>query len=141
VRIVLDTNVVLSALLWRGAPYQLFQIVRNHERIHLFASPELIAELGEVLIRPHIQKRLSTHGRAAFEFLADYVDSVDLVTPMETPRVIANDSDDDHVIAAAVASDADMIVSGDNHLLALESHRGIRILNPADAQRLILTER
>jgi uncharacterized protein len=141
VRIVLDTNVVLSALLWRGAPYQLFQIARNHERIHLFASPELIAELGEVLIRPHIQKRLSTHGRAAFEFLADYVDSIELVTPMATPRVIADDADDDHVVAAAVAAEADLIVSGDRHLLGLESYQGIRVVNPADALRLILTER
>lgn len=140
-RIVLDTNVVLSALLWRGAPYQLLQFVRDHERIQLFPSPELIAELGEVLLRPHIQLRLSVLGRAAYEFLTDYIDAVELVTPVVIPRVVADDADDDHVVAAAVIAEADLIVSGDRHLLSLGSHQGIRVLTPADALRLILAER
>ena len=54
------------------------------------------------------------------------------------PPVVLADPDDDHVVAAAVAAEADLIISGDRHLLALRSHRGISILTPADAFGLIV---
>lgn len=132
-RIVLDTNVALSALLWRGVPYRLLQVIRRHEHAQIFTSAVLLAELGEVLNRPTSAKRLAFIGRAAHEVLADYIDAVELVTPLSTPRVIAADPDDDQVIAAAVAAEADLLVSGDRHLLALGSHRGICIVTPAEA--------
>lgn len=136
-RIVLDTNVALSALLWRGTPYLLLQAVRRREHVQLFTSPVLLEELGEVLIRPSPSQRLSLIGRAAHEVLVDYIDAVDLVTPHSVPPVVDADSDDDHVIAAAVAAGADLLVSGDRHLLGLKSHRNIRIVGPAEAIRLL----
>jgi putative PIN family toxin of toxin-antitoxin system len=137
VRIVLDTNVVLSALLWRGTPYSLLQAIRRREHVQLFTSPALLEELGEVLIRPSPSQRLSLIGRAAHEVLADYVDAVDLVTPLSVPSVVAADPDDDHVIAAAVAAGADLLVSGDRQLLALGSHQNVRIVGPAEAIKLL----
>ncbi len=136
-RLVLDTNVVLSALLWRGTPYRLFEAIRRQEKVRLFASLVLLEELAEVLIRPVPSRRLALLGYTAQEVLADYVEIVDLVTPGATPSVVAADADDDHVIAAAVAAAADLLVSGDRHLLALGSHLGIRIVTPADASRLM----
>ncbi len=136
-RIVLDTNVVLSALLWRGTPYRLFQTIRRQEHAQLFTSAALLGELGEVLIRPVPQKRLALLGHAAHEVLADYIDAVELVTPLATPPVIAADPDDDQVIAAAVAAEVDLIVSGDHHLLALGTHRGIRVVTPVEAIKII----
>lgn len=136
-RIVLDTNVALSALLWHGTPYRLLQAIRREQGAQLFASAALLTELGEVLTRRACVKRLAIVGRAAHEVLADYSDAVELVTPLSTPPVVAADRDDDQVIAAAVAAEADLIVSGDRHLLALGSHQSIRILTPAEAIRLI----
>lgn len=136
-RIVLDTNVALSALLWSGTPYRLLEAIRRQEHTQLFSSAALLAELGEILNRPVPAKRLALLGRAAHEVLSDYLDAVELVTPLVTPSVIAADADDDQVIAAAVAAEADLLVSGDHHLLALGSHQNIRIVNPADAIRLI----
>jgi len=138
VRIVLDTNVVLSALLWRGTPYRLLDAIRRHERVQLFASIALLEELGEVLTRPVAQQRLALLHRAAHELLSDYVDAVELVTPPATPAVVAADPDDDIVIAAAVAAEADLLVSGDGHLLTLGRHHGIRIITPAQAVQEIV---
>ena len=132
-RIVLDTNVALSALLWRGTPYRLLEAIRRQEHVQLFASAALLAELGAVLIRSVAAKRLALIGRAAHEILADYSDAVELVTPLSIPIVIAADPDDDQVIAAAVAAKADLLVSGDRHLLALGSHRNIGIVTPTEA--------
>jgi uncharacterized protein len=133
VRIVLDTNVALSALLWHGTPYRLLQAIRQRQRAQLFASAALLRELGEVLTRRACLKRLAILGRAAHEVLADYSDAVELVTPLSTPPVVAADRDDDHVIAAAVAAQVDFLVSGDRHLLDLGSHQNIPILTPAAA--------
>lgn len=108
-RIVLDTNVVLSALL---------------------------EELAEVLMRPPATKRLDLIGKTARAVLADYVEAIDLVEPVSVPRVVAGDVDDDQVIAAAIAARADLIVSGDRkHLLPLGSHQGIDIIDAAEAIR------
>jgi putative PIN family toxin of toxin-antitoxin system len=132
-RIVLDTNVVLSALLWRGTPYRLFETTVRSRNIQLFTSLVLLDELTEVLGRALPTRRLALIRRTSRDVLADYIDAVELVSPVTTPRVIDADPDDDHVIAAAVAGDAQLIVSGDRHLLALGSHSDIRILSPADA--------
>ena len=137
VRIVLDTNVVLSALLWRGTPYRLFEAIRQREHVEIFTSVALLEELAEILIRPVPAKRLGMIGRTAHDLLADYVDVADLVTPLAVPPVITADPDDDHIVAAAVAARADLIVSGDRHLRDLGTHDRIRIVSPAEALALI----
>lgn len=136
-RIVLDTNVALSALLWRGAPYRLFEAIRRADHVRLFTSAELLEEPAEVLARPAPRKRLALIGGTIRDLLSDYVEAVDLVTPLATPAVIMADPDDDHAIAAAVAAEADLIVSGDRHLLDIVGHQGIRIVTPAEAIRVL----
>jgi putative PIN family toxin of toxin-antitoxin system len=95
VRIVLDTNVVRSALLWRGTPYQLLQVIRQRADVQLYSSAALLAELADVLIRPSLSQRLALIGKTAREVLADYVEAIELVEPVEVPRVVAGDADDD----------------------------------------------
>jgi len=138
VRLVLDSNVVLSALLWRGAPHRLLLAIGGHPDVRIFTSPVLVEELADVLSREKLAERLALIGRTPRELLADFVTLVDLVEPAEVPRVIAHDRDDDQVLAAAVEAGADLIVSGDTrHLLPLKRHRGIEIVTVVDAlQRL-----
>jgi putative PIN family toxin of toxin-antitoxin system len=138
VRIVLDTNVVLSALLWRGTPHHLLAAIGQRSSIQLYSSTALLEELADVLTRPSATKRLALIGRSAREVLADYVEAIELVEPASVPRVVVGDVDDDQVIAAAVAARADLIVSGDRKdLLALGSHQGIDIVEAAEAVKRI----
>ena len=138
-RIVLDTNVVLSALLWRGTPYRLLQSIRSNRQIVLFSSAALLTELAEVLARPMSARRLALIGRATPDVLLEYIDAIELVEPAAVPRVVAADTDDDQVVAAAVAAQADLIVTGDRDLLALGSHGELSIVTPADALRMVAT--
>lgn len=136
-RIVLDTNVALSALLWRGTPYRLLQSIRQSEHDQIFSSPSLLEEFGEILVRPAATRRLAQLGRPAYELLAEYIDAVELATPVSVPRVVVADPDDDHVIAAAVAAQADLLVTGDRALLAIGRYENVRIVSPAEAIELI----
>lgn len=134
---MLDTNVVISALLWRGTPYQLLDAVRR-SNAQLYSSTSLLEELADVLTRSTTTKRLVLIGKSAAEVLADYVEAVELAEPTAVPRVILNDPDDDQVIAAVLAAKADLIVSGDRkHLLSLGSHAGIAIVDAAQALQLV----
>ena len=137
-RIVLDTNVVLSALLWRGTPHHLLAAIGQRSNIQLYSSTALLEELADVLTRPSATKRLALIGRSAREVLADFVEAIELVEPASVPRMVVGDVDDDQVIAAAIAARADLIVSGDRkHLLPLGSHQGIDIVDAAEAVRRI----
>lgn len=137
-RIVLDTNVVLSALLWRGTPHHLLAAIAQRPSIQLYSSMALLEELADVLNRPPATKRLALIDKSTRAVLADYVEAVELVEPATVPRVVVGDVDDDQVIAAAVAARADLIVSGDRkHLLPLGSHEGIAIIEAAEALRCI----
>jgi putative PIN family toxin of toxin-antitoxin system len=141
VRIVLDTNVVMSALLWRGTPYRLLDAIQQRSSTQLYSSAALLEELADVLTRPSATKRLALIEKTAATVLADYVEVIELVTPTTVPRVVPGDIDDDQVIAAAVAAKANLIVSGDRkHLLPLGSHAGITIVDVAEALRIIESE-
>lgn len=134
-RWVLDTNIVISALLWRGTAYRLLQAIRTQpDAIRVCSSEALLTELAEVLARPHLSKPLAAVGRSPAIVLNDYLAIVEIVAATELPRVIAADPDDDHVLACALAANAEVIVSGDRHLLALQPQwRGIAILTAAQA--------
>ncbi len=69
--------------------------------------------------------------------VSDYIALVRIVYPVKTPQVIARDPDDDHVLACALAAQADLIVSGDRDLLDLGEYQGIRIVKLARAVQLM----
>lgn len=128
-RVVLDTNIVVSAVIWGGKPLTLLQSATAGD-IELYTSPALLDELRDVLGRQHLASRLIAQRSSVEQAIDAYGQLAIGVSSLATPRVVPGDADDDHVIAAAVAAAADWIVSGDRHLLSLVNHQGIAILTP-----------
>ena len=129
IRAVTDTNIVVSAFLWGGAPRSILDAARQ-ETIALFTSAVLIAELEDVLSRTKFAKRIADVGSSVDEMLGDYLALARVVRPAEHPTVV-RDPDDDHVIACALAAEAEVIVSSDADLQTLGRYRNIDILSPA----------
>lgn len=127
-RLVLDTNIVVSTLLWRGAPYRLLGLIRDRrETVTLFTSAPLLAELADVLARPTVARQLAVIQRSAAQLLADYADAAEIVQAVPIPRV-APDPDDDAAIATALAARADLLVTGDKALLGVRIYQGVEIV-------------
>ena len=135
-RAVTDTNTVVSALLWRGSPHQLFQAI-NDDLVAFYTSRVLLDELEEVLSRRKFIKAIRAANETLDSLIAHYQELAHLVRPKPLAKRIARDRDDDHVIARAVAAKANLIVTGARDLLVLKAYSGIRIVDAAEALRSI----
>ncbi len=138
-RIVADTNTVVSGLLWHGPPRQILEAARAG-KIELFTSEPLLAELHDVLGRAKFITRLAFSGTTSEALTIGYRGLATVIEPATIGAVVHDDPDDDAVLACAVAASASMIVSGDKHLLNLASYQGIPILRASDALVQILRD-
>jgi putative PIN family toxin of toxin-antitoxin system len=125
-RIVADTNTVLSGLLWKGPTRRLLDLGRARS-FTLCTSRTLLAELAEVIARRKFAQRVLAARLSAAELVRDYERLAETVTPQPLRAPVSRDPDDDHVLACACAAQARLIVSGDNDLLSLNKYEGIPI--------------
>ena len=128
--VVADTNTIVSGLLWYGNPRQVLDAARTGV-VTLATSATLLAELADVLQRPKFAQRLARACVPASTLVFGYAALAQLVVPAAIAPVIEADPDDDAVLVCAVAAQAELIVSGDSDLLALESYEGIPIITAA----------
>lgn len=131
-RAVIDTNVLLSALLWRGTPHALLEQVRNGV-VSLISSPALLAELAAVIERPKFDAMLTRTDTSRLQLLSQVRLLAEMIDPPPLAQPVCRDPDDDAVLALALAALADLIVSGDDDLLSLSVFEGIPIMTSAQA--------
>ena len=131
-RLVLDTNAALSGLLWHGNPGKLINAAQAGS-LTLYTTAPLLAELHGVLGREKFTKHLHVRGLSATQVFEGYAALATVVVPAIIPPVIIDDPDDDAVLACAVFAKADLVVSGDPHLLKLEHYEDVPIVTPAEA--------
>jgi uncharacterized protein len=130
-RVVADTNIIVSGLLWRGNPRRVLEAAREGT-IDLFTSITLLVELEDVLSREKFASRLASVGVMPSDLVLGYANLASVIEPAAIEPVILADSDDDAVLACAIAARGEIIVSGDSHLLDLKQYQGVRILTAAN---------
>lgn len=131
-KVTLDTNILISALGWKGKPNEVFNRVVSGE-LELVISDEQFNELAEVLDYPKFQFT----GEQKDRFKSLILEVATFVKPTEKIDAIKNDPDDNTVLEAAVAGNADYIVSGDPDLLELKKFRKIKIVTAKEFLREI----
>lgn len=122
--VVLDTNVVVAALVSKGLCHEV--VVRALGSGTVVTSPALLDELE------HTLRARFTLGPAATGFLEQLRLRVHLVVPTPLAAPVSRDADDDVVLATAVAANAGVIVTGDLDLLVLRRYGGIEVVTPRD---------
>jgi putative PIN family toxin of toxin-antitoxin system len=132
VRAVVDTNVLLSGLFWRGRPHALMEQVRAGA-LTLISSPALLAELAEVMNRPKFRVILTRSKTDPERTLGELRRLAEIIDPPPLSAPVSRDPSDDAVLALATASQADLIITSDADLLTLGSHGGIPIIDRARA--------
>lgn len=135
-RAVIDTNVLLSGLLWHGAPHALLEHVRAGT-LGLVSSPALLAELECVIGRAKFNAILMRSNTSREQVLAEMWQLAEVIEPPPLAVPVCRDPDDDAVLALALATQADLIVSGDDDLLALVNFQGVVIATPAQTVQRI----
>jgi putative PIN family toxin of toxin-antitoxin system len=132
-RVVLDTNVLISAVGWRGNPRKVLALC-TEGKLNLVQTRETLKELERVLQRARFN---FIPAEKKQELLRHLTDISIKVTPKEKVEVIKEDPGDNKFLDCAVAGKADYIVSGDQHLLELKDYKGIKIVTPSELLKIL----
>ena len=128
-RVVLDTNVVLSAFLFGGKLQFIVELIIKNTLEPCFTS-ETWAELQRTLQYRHLIPALEAQSITQDEFLASMSVHAQFVANIASPVAVPNDPTDEKIVACALVAEAKAIVTGDKHLLALADNFSIPILTP-----------
>lgn len=123
IKVVADTNVIFSAMFWRGNESKVLEL-SEEGKIKLLTSPALLDELRRVLMH----KELKLNERTVGENVQYVLSTAELVSPRRIIKVIHEDQSDNRVLECALEGGAKYIISGDKHLLRLKEFKGIKIL-------------
>ncbi|MBW2040066.1 MAG: putative toxin-antitoxin system toxin component, PIN family [Deltaproteobacteria bacterium] len=125
IKVVLDTNVLTSAILFGGKPRRILELAFRGE-IQVCVSEPILEELKGVLRRP----RFDFSAEVVQTILAELIGLADFVYPSQRIEVVAEDPDDNRILECALEAWADYIITGDSHLLNLMSFKDILIVAP-----------
>ena len=126
-RIVLDTNVLISGIYFSGTPGKILQAWRSR-KLQLVVSIEILEEYLNVA-----ERLASRYGDIEYEgILGLIIQNAQLVQSADLPEPVSEDPDDDKFLACALASNTRIIVSGDSDLLKVSGYADIRVLTPKE---------
>lgn len=126
-RIVMDTNVLVSAVHFGGPPEELL-LLANQGAVQLFLSPFILEETSLVL-----KEKLGWGAERIRRLLSLFEEVATVIKPEAELKVIRSDEADNLILACAVEAEADFLVTGDKrHLLPLKNYKGVRIVTPRE---------
>jgi putative PIN family toxin of toxin-antitoxin system len=126
-KIVLDTNILISAFGWKGKSQEIFNRVLNGE-LELFSSQKQMEEIVRVLAYPKFGFQEEQKSR----FISILYSIAKIVDIPGKLKVIADDPDDDVILETAVVSNSKFLVTGDEHLLSIKEYKGVMILTASE---------
>ncbi len=129
-RAVLDTNIIISALFWKGLPRVVFDAALDKLYFSL-SSEALTTEVHRTLSYPKFAQQIANVELNIEQLVAQYLATAIVVLPADIPPDAVRDPKDRMVLACAVGGKADFIISGDKDLLILGSYDNIPILSSA----------
>ena len=138
-KLLLDTNIWISGLLWGGVPREIISLTENN-LASIYISNSLLQELEDTLIKSKLQTRLKQLNYSD----QDLINSVKSITTLCQPLSIFDvetlrDLKDKIVLEAGLSIPVDFIITGDLDLLVLDSFEGVKIINPNDFKLKILS--
>ena len=123
-KIVCDTNILISGVLFGGKPREILRLCSSGNVVNCI-SPDILKEVEEVLLRP----KFGLKETQVYEIIRLFRDTFTLVSSDRRLSVVTADPDDNRILEAALATKADVIVSGDAHLLDLVNWKGIPVIS------------
>ena len=135
-RIVVDTNVLVSATYWKGDSYKVIRIA-NERQMTIMMSREITEEYYKVIKSDEVTEKVEKKNLMAEKIITKVINESVVVEPKDKLFVIKEDPDDDKFLECAVEGDAEYLVSRDKHLLKLKKYKGIDIIKPEEFLRII----
>ncbi len=126
IKVVIDTNIYISAVFWQGKPRKVVDLGRTQD-IQIFTSTEIEDEISEKL-----QTKFKLSRAEADRIMFDFSTFTIPLSIKKKHRVVIDDPDDDKFIDCAMACGADFIITGDKHLLKLQEYMGIKVVKAAE---------
>ena len=123
-KIVCDTNILISGILFGGKPRDILRLC-SFGTVTNCISPDTLKEVEEVLLRP----KFGLNEKQVYEIIRLFRDTFTLVSPDRRLSVVTANPDDNRILETVLATEADAIVSGDIHLLDLINWNGIPLLS------------
>ncbi len=134
--VVLDSVVAVSAFLTTGLASEL--VFQCREKVHLYTTEEILQEIHDVLLEKHHIRKRYDYSQADVDIFLNRLREISvIVKQLPEIQVIERDPKDDIIIACAVASSADYIVSRDKDLLDLGKYQGIQIVTPENFMQML----
>ena len=126
-RAVMDTNVLVSGVLWRGVPFELLRWAEKNSLV-IYASLEILAEVHRVLHYPKFQQYIDNQQTSPGELFAKIASLCTIIQVDQVVKGVCSDADDEKFLSCALAANVEVLVSGDRHLLNLVQYQSVRIL-------------
>ena len=133
-KVVLDTNVLVSGTFWRGASGKILEMI-DKGTLEIVLSKELIDEYYQVINREEIMDKIINKNLILNKSVSKIIKESRIIEPLEKLNIITEDPDDNAILECAVEGSVNHIITQDNHLLKLKEFREIKIITPEEFLR------
>ncbi len=124
---VMDTNVLVSGILWRGIPYELLRWAEKQSLI-IYTSLDILAEVYRILHYPKFEQYIDKQNASLREIFTKIVSLCTIIQVEQVVSGACSDTEDEKFLSCSLAANVKVLVSGDRHLLDLKQYKSVRIM-------------